>query len=198
MACSVFDVRDYFFGELPESERGPVEAHLAACSDCATELDQLRALRGNLMMLRDEEAPRRIGFVSDKIFEPSPVRRWIGGFWLSGARLGFASAAMLSVGLLAYSLRQQPNVIERRVEVAAAAPASGPDVKALVAQAVSAAMVEQDKKTRALLLANDRKHTRQEREVTVVLSDYISNLEKQNASRNKMQISSISTPEGLR
>jgi hypothetical protein len=52
-----------------------------------------------LSSLGDEEIPRRIGFVSDKIFEPSRWRRW----WESlhgPAGLGFASAAMLSVALI--------------------------------------------------------------------------------------------------
>src|SRR3954454_265281 len=52
-----------------------------------------------LFSLRDEEIPQRIGFISDKIFEPSPARRWLTAFWGSTARLGFASASVLSVAI---------------------------------------------------------------------------------------------------
>jgi len=58
----------------------------------------------SLFTLREEEIPQRIAFVSDKIFEPSPVRRWFSAFWGSAGRLGFASAAMLSAALIFSSL----------------------------------------------------------------------------------------------
>jgi hypothetical protein len=75
------------------------------------ELDRLRLTETALMCLRDEEIPQRIGFVSDKIFEPSPWRRWWAAFWGSAARLGFASAAMLSVALVVFSMnRPAPTV----------------------------------------------------------------------------------------
>jgi anti-sigma factor RsiW len=185
MTCTEFDIRDYYFDELPAQDRPSVESHLAACPHCAADLAQLRGVRSTLLTLRDEEMPRRIGFVSDKIFEPSPVRRWFNALWLSGARLGFASAAMLTVGLLVFSARQQPKVIERRVEVAASA-ADPAAIKALVAEAVSTAMAQQDQKTRALLLASDRKHQEQEHEMAVLLSDYTLTLEKRMAANNKL------------
>jgi anti-sigma factor RsiW len=182
MSCAGFDLRDYFFGELPEAERASAERHIADCTDCTAELEQLQLVRGSLLTLRDEEMPRRIGFISDKIFEPSPVRRWLSGFWLSGARLGFASAAMLSAALLVVSVRQQPKVVERRVEVASA-PAA--DVKAVVAEAVSAALAQQDKKNRELLEATERRHYYEEHGMALRLADYAENLEKRyQASRS--------------
>lgn len=176
MSCAGFDLRDYFFGELPEAERASAERHVAACGECAAGLEQLRGIRGTLMTLREEEMPRRIGFVSDKIFEPSPLRRWLSGFWLSGARLGFASAAMLSVALLVFSARQQPKVIERRVEVVAAAPQA--NINAAVAQAVNLAMAEQEKKFHAMIVASDQKHQLEERQLALRVSDYTMNVEK--------------------
>jgi len=103
MKCSPFDVRDYFLQELPESEQRQVEVHVKSCQGCREELEQLRATEASLMCLRDEEIPQRIAFVSDKIFEPSPARRWWSSFWGSTARLGFASAAMLSTAIVVYS-----------------------------------------------------------------------------------------------
>jgi hypothetical protein len=76
-----------------------VEAHVRSCAACREELERLRITEAALFSLRDEEIPQRIGFVSDKIFEPSPGRRWLAAFWGSTARLGFASAAVLSVAI---------------------------------------------------------------------------------------------------
>jgi anti-sigma factor RsiW len=100
MSCSPFDLRDYFLKELAEPDSRQVETHLRACAACREELDRLRVTEAALLTLREEEIPQRIAFVSDKIFEPSPARRWWAAFWNSGARLGFASAAMLSAALL--------------------------------------------------------------------------------------------------
>lgn len=100
MSCSPFDLRDYFLKELSDPEGRQVEGHLKSCPACREEFDRLRVTEAALFTLREEEIPQRIAFVSDKIFEPSPLRRWWQSFWASGARLGFASAAMLSVALL--------------------------------------------------------------------------------------------------
>src|ERR1035441_7151803 len=105
MSCSPFDLRDYFLKELPDSEQRQVEAHVRNCQPCLEELDRLRLTEAALFALREEEIPRRIGFVSDQVFEPSPWRRWWAGLWGSTARLAFASAAMLSIAILVAALR---------------------------------------------------------------------------------------------
>jgi anti-sigma factor RsiW len=195
MSCAEFDLRDYFFGELPEAERASAERHVAECTDCTAELEQLQLVRGSLLTLRDEEMPRRIGFISDKIFEPSPVRRWLAGFWLSGARLGFASAVIVSMALLAISVRQQPKVIERRVEVAAAPQV---DVKAAVAEAVTAALAEQDKKNLQLLQAAERRHEYAERSMAARLADYAENLDKRYTAANRISMDFPVQPMGAK
>ena len=97
MSCSPFDLRDYLLQELAgPQQRRQVEAHVKTCAPCREELDRLRITEAALRCMVEEEIPQRIAFVSDKIFEPSPWRRWLAAFWNSGARLGFASAAMLS------------------------------------------------------------------------------------------------------
>lgn len=108
MSCSPFDIRDYLLKELPEQESRQVDLHLRNCQTCRSEFDTLRVSEAALLTLRDEEIPQRIAFVSDKIFEPSPARRWWQAFWSSGARLGFASAAMLSVAILVSALTRTP------------------------------------------------------------------------------------------
>jgi anti-sigma factor RsiW len=100
MSCSPFDLRDYFLKELPAPERQQVDFHLKTCPACREEVNRLRLTEAALSSLRNEEVPRRLAFVSDKIFEPSPWAR----FWSSGARLGFASAAMLSVAIVVFAM----------------------------------------------------------------------------------------------
>ena len=102
MNCSPFDLRDYFLKELPDSDERQVEAHVRNCQPCLEELDRLRLTEAALFALREEEIPRRIGFVSDKVFEPS---RWWAALWGSTARLAFASAAMLSIAIMFAALR---------------------------------------------------------------------------------------------
>ncbi len=107
MSCSPFDLKDYFLKELPNPQQREVEGHVKGCQVCREELDRLQLTGAALLSLRDEEIPQRIAFVSDKVFEPSPWRRRWAAFWGSAARLGFASAAMLSVALLVSPLVSQ-------------------------------------------------------------------------------------------
>jgi anti-sigma factor RsiW len=193
-----FDVKDYFWGELPESDRAEAERHVAGCGICSEELAELKTQRGMLMSLPDEEPPQRIGFVSDKVFEPSPFRRWLDSFWTSGARLGFASAAMLSCSILVYSARQ-PMVVEKRIPAAQVnTTASAPtpvDVQAVVNSAVKAALAEQDKKTALLLAAAEEKHQMEERAMAMRVSDYLTNVEKR-MSYNRAVAMDFSSSKG--
>jgi anti-sigma factor RsiW len=107
MSCSPFDIRDYFFGELPEEDRRQVAAHTKACVACREALQQLESTQGALLTLRDEEVPQRIGFVSDRVYEPSVLLRWWRAFWASAPRLGFASAAMLSAAIVFSAVQHQ-------------------------------------------------------------------------------------------
>jgi anti-sigma factor RsiW len=99
MNCSQHDLKGYVFGELAEAERRPLEAHLEGCLDCREELERLRLTRTALESLREEEIPRRIAFVSDKVFEP---RGWA-WLWNSAPRLAFASAALLTVAIVVHA-----------------------------------------------------------------------------------------------
>jgi len=117
MSCSPFELKDYFLQELSAPQQREVEAHVKACRSCREELDRLQLTGAALFSLRDEEIPQRIAFVSDKVFEPSPWRRWWGTFWGSSARVGFAAAAMLSVALVVSAVMRTapagPVVIDR-------------------------------------------------------------------------------------
>ena len=126
-------LRDYAFDELPAEERRAMEQHLAACGDCALELDQLRLTTAALRTLPDREIPQRIAFVSDRVFEPSPFRR----FWNSGARLGFASACVLALALVVSAWHLSGHYAEPRTVVQTTASASPDQINAAVSKAVA-------------------------------------------------------------
>ena len=74
-----------------------MDGHWKGCLGCREELDRLQLTEAALFSLRDEEIPQRIAFVSDKIFEPSPMRRWFdAGFGIDGAAGDLLLAALLS------------------------------------------------------------------------------------------------------
>ena len=85
-------LKDYVFGELNAAERRAVETAAAADGALRDELGRLQLTQSALFSLRDEELPRRIAFVSDKVFEPKWWQVWLH----AGPRLGFASAALLA------------------------------------------------------------------------------------------------------
>ena|SRR5690348_8333152 len=134
MSCSPFDLRDYLLGELAESEHRQVELHARNCGVCHDELERLRITHSTLLALRDEEVPQRIGFVSDKVFEPSPWRRAWQAFWGSAPKPGFASAAMLSAALVIFTF------LRPAVTAPVVASADAAKIEALVSQRVAAAV----------------------------------------------------------
>ena len=159
MSCSPFDLKDYFLQELRPPERVRVEAHVETCLTCREELERLHLTGAALFSLRDEEIPQRIAFVSDQIFEPSPLRRWLSGFWGSPARLGFASAAMLSASIFyfaATSTATRPAPAPGPAAVATTAAAPSPQqiqrqIDLAVAQAVATVETRQAEKNRQLV-----------------------------------------------
>ncbi len=140
MSCSPFDLNDYFLKELPEPERREVESHVRECRPCREELERLRLTEASLFALREEEIPQRIAFVSDKVFEPTPWRRWWAAFWGSAARLAFASSAMLSVAILVFALTRGP--APRPAMTAASVSAA--DVQVQIQAAVDKAVRESE------------------------------------------------------
>jgi anti-sigma factor RsiW len=161
MSCSPFDLKDYFLQELPSPERVQVEAHVNHCPACREELERLQLTGAALFSLRDEEIPQRIAFVSDQIFEPSPLRRWLSAFWGSTARLGFASALMLSASIFYFAATRpapSPGAVATRSPAAPTMAAVTPtpqQVQHQIEQAVSKAVAEvearQSEKTKQLV-----------------------------------------------
>jgi anti-sigma factor RsiW len=144
MSCSPFDLRDYFLKELPDSDERQVEAHVRNCQPCLEELDRLRLTEAALFALREEEIPRRIAFVSDQVFEPSPWRRWWAGLWGSTARLAFASAAMLSVAILVSALRPVEQIAVRPGPPQIVKTVSETEIQSRIDTAVAKAVAQVD------------------------------------------------------
>lgn len=187
MSSCPSDLRDYFFGEGSAAERATAEAHVGSCAACREELEALRLTQSALLTLRDEEPPRRIAFVSDKIFEPTLWQR----LWSSGARLGFASAVMLSAAILLHGWMARP-ASEARLAGTAPAPAitrasTVVDVQPLVRQAVAESEARQRAQFEKALAAKQREWDLQHRATLAQVRDYVEVLEKQ---RNVMLVTS--------
>jgi len=92
------DWKAYLLGELNPEVSRQAQAHMAACSNCHEEVATLRLTLDTLSTLREEEVPRRIAFVSDKVFEP----RW----WQRAFTPTFAAGALVAAAILIHgSLR---------------------------------------------------------------------------------------------
>ncbi len=102
-------------GELDERERARVETHLAACSRCAAELEQLRLLQGELDATLDialgpvrlpAAADRRIrGHLRARLETGASARgRLWWGLW---QRRGLATQMLLAVLVLAFAVNTQ-------------------------------------------------------------------------------------------
>ena len=97
MMCKLQDTRpdwkSYALGELDAGARREAELHAVSCDACQEELAGVRVTLDALSTLREEEVPRRIAFVSDKVFEP----RWWQRIWSPSFAAGCVVAAAILV-----------------------------------------------------------------------------------------------------
>jgi anti-sigma factor RsiW len=179
--CSPEKLKDYVLEELSQQERADIDAHVEDCAGCRAELDALGLTRAMLLTVPDEEPPRRIAFVSDKVFEP----RWYQRLWATGPQLGFASAAMLATAIMAHGWVARP--------VAAPAPPSAPAVSAAAVEAeidkrvraevtrvVAASEERQLARTLELVNAKLQNVNSRRREDLMLIRDYLERFEKTN------------------
>jgi hypothetical protein len=171
MSCKLGDARpdwkSYALGEFDARARQDAENHVAACADCQDELGALRVTLDAMATLREEELPRRIAFVSDKVFEPRWYQRWF-------LRPSFAGAALLAGAILVHAFvrpvgapinttaQVDTQAIEARVtaqvnerlqsEMAAA-------VNAAVTKAVADTEKHDDQRTALLLSATEQRYS---------------------------------------
>ena len=201
MSCSPFDLRDYFLKELPEAGRRQVDQHLKGCRGCREELDRLHLTEAALLTLRDEEIPQRIAFVSDKVFEPSPARRWWTALWSSGPRLGFASAGLLSAALI-FSALMRPAPVSMPAPVQSASQTSSISPQELdrrIADAVSKATAEiearQAQKTAAIVAALEKRHEIDRNGLMLAMENNLQYLQKR-LSRYVIAANGYDAPRG--
>lgn len=162
MDCGSVDLKAFSLGEATASEKQIVELHVKSCGACREELSRLELTFASLGALRDEEIPKRIAFVSDKVFEPT----WWQKLWNSGPQLGFASAGVLAAALVFHATYQNPSVSTAHAPVvqqqqAAAATMTDDQIQRriddAVIRAVAAVEERQQKRTMELLTASEKK-----------------------------------------
>ena len=174
MSCKLEDRRpdwkSYALGELDARARQEAESHVAACADCQDELAGLRVTLDAMATLREEELPRRIAFVSDKVFEP----HWYEKLFL---RPSFAAAGLIAAAILVHAFvrpvstpanapqstaQLDTRAIEARVTAEVTARLQN-EMAAAVNTAVTKAVAEtekrDDQRTAQLLSASDRRYS---------------------------------------
>jgi anti-sigma factor RsiW len=172
-------LRDYAFDELAGDELRSLEQHLATCAHCAADLDRLRLTTAALRVLPDREIPQRIAFVSDKVFRPSPVARFFGGFWNSAARLGFASALVLAVALIVSAYhRPAPVRLVAQGGGVSSSDVSRDEVRQTVAEAVAQARAEDASFTKAAVAEAERRHEKENRMLMVAVQENLEVMQK--------------------
>lgn len=180
MSCS-FDLKEYVLGEAAAEDRRAVEAHAAACGECRAEILRLRMTQDALLAVRDEEAPRRIAFVSDQVLAPGWWRR----FWNSAPQLGFASAALLAAAILGHGALARPaaaplvDAVAVRAEVDRQVAAK---LEVAVAQAVSAALAASEQRTAEMLAAAEKRYEFDRRADQLAAAANLEILQKQMAN----------------
>ena len=168
------DWKAYLLGELGPEDRRQHEECAAACPACREELATLRVTLDALSTLHEEEIPRRIAFVSDKVFEP----RWPQRVWQSFLRPSFAAGAVIAAAILVHAFVRPPAALSPRVDTAAVeariaaritaevgqrmeaqmAAAVNTAVNTAVTQAVAETRKQDDQRTAALLAATERRY----------------------------------------
>ena len=165
------DWKAYLLGELGPEDRCQHEECAAACPACREELATLRVTLDALSTLREEEIPRRIAFVSDKVFEP----RWTQRMWQSFLRPSFAAGAVIAAAILVHAFVRPPvaplppqvdtAAVEARIAARITAEVSqrveaqmAAAVNTAVATAVAETKKQDDQRTAALLAATEHRY----------------------------------------
>jgi anti-sigma factor RsiW len=123
MSCSFFDAKPeskpdwkaYVLRELGQDAHRQAEAHLATCSICHEEVATVRLTLDTLSALREEEMPRRIAFVSDKVFEP---RWWQRAFNQIVRSPTFAAGVLVAVAILIHGFMGTGHTSQDQVDAA--------------------------------------------------------------------------------
>jgi len=111
MSCPQnIDWKAYALGELSTDDKRSAAMHLNSCELCQDEFSGVQTTLAALSTLREEEVPRRIAFVSDKVFEP----RW----WQRMFTPTFASACLLAGAIVFHGASSRgPNDAEIQARI---------------------------------------------------------------------------------
>ncbi len=141
------DWKAYVLRELNQDAARQAETHLTNCSDCREELGTLRLTLDTLSTLREEEIPRRIAFVSDKVFEP----RW----WQRVFSPTFAGACVVAAAILIHgSLRPGQAQVDAAVTKAVSQVEAQHAQETQVIQALSDLVEQRDKQVSNMYITN--------------------------------------------
>ncbi|MEP6963336.1 MAG: hypothetical protein ABI995_14740 [Acidobacteriota bacterium] len=99
MSAHNIDWNAYALGEMPAPDRRDAASHMLSCESCREELAAVEATLATLSLLHEEEVPRRIAFVSDKVFEPRWWQKW---------NPTFAAASVLAAAITIHAFAQPP------------------------------------------------------------------------------------------
>jgi len=153
MECARFDWKAYALGELSAAETAECDRHAGACERCRAELGRWQTTVASLRNLPRMEPPRRIVFATEPVAGPLPGSSkedpWWRRMWQSGPQLGFASASVLALAIVAHGfLARVPG---------APAPATPAQIEARVDSRIDARIHEEALKevNRLLPLAMD-------------------------------------------
>jgi anti-sigma factor RsiW len=109
MTCEQFDWKAFALGEVTAAEKREAETHASSCPACRMEIANLRLTLDAMSTLKDEEVPRRIAFVSDKVFEP----RWWQTLW----NPTFAAASLVAVAILAHAMMERTTATVTQAQI---------------------------------------------------------------------------------
>ena len=159
MSCSSFeskpdskpDWKAYVLRELDSDAARQAEAHLATCSICHEEVATLRLTLDTLSTLREEEVPRRIAFVSDKVFEPRWWQRVFNPTFAAGA---LVTAAILVHGAMRPGQSQVDAAVSTAVNKAVAQVEARHQQDTQIIQAMSDLIEHRDKQIGNMVLTN--------------------------------------------
>lgn len=181
MSCASYDLKAYQFGEATAAERRTVEQHARGCAACAGELERLILTQASLMSVRDEDPPRRIAFVSDKVFEPKWYKRPLGPAW------GFGSIAALACAIVFHALWTPATIVTTSPMATVVHKSAAPP--GLSQAAVESIVKESEQRTRRLLAEAERRHEFERAAMTAGVNASFEELSKKYYNLYKMTAS---------
>jgi hypothetical protein len=189
-------LKEYALGELSAADRRHVESAAATDPMVREELSRLQWTHSALQALPELEMPRRIAFVSDRVFEPKWWQVWL----QSGPRMAFASACLLALAILGHAVLRAPATVappERAsAERAILERQIGRRVTEEVARALPAALAQAEDRhrtelARAVAQAEERYRKLRQEDLQIMEANY--NLWREKEARRRVDMALFQT-----